>query len=398
MTAFRRANPRPTTARLGFALALTTLVASCGQQQPQGGGPPPPLVTVTSPTKRTVTDFDEYVGRFVAVDAVEVRARVSGYLDGVHFKDGQIVKQGDLLFSIDKRGLRNVLDQMRATLVQAKSNLAYTEGDFARGQQLVRDKTITDQIFEQRAQAYRNAQAAVSNAEAAIRMAELDLEFSELRAPVSGRIGDRRVSPGNLVTGGTSGNTTLLATIVSIDPIRFEFTFDEASFLRYERMSQLGRDVASRSAGEQVSLKLIDEKDFAHQGTMDFVDNVIDRSTGTIRGRAVFANPDGVFTPGMFARVRVPASRPYEALLVPDVAVGTEQARKYVLVVDGENTARQKYVTLGQLTADGLRVIKDGLSLDDRVVIGGLMQARAGQKVRPQQPGAAPAGAPQAAK
>lgn len=390
-------------ARLGAVGALATLVASCGQQQQQAGGPPPPAVTVTTPVKRTVTDFDEYVGRFVAVDSVEVRARVSGYLDGVHFKDGQIVKQGDLLFTIDKRGFRNVLDQARANLVQARSNLSYTESDFARGQQLVRDKTITEQTFEQRSQAYRNAQAAVSNAEAAIRQAELDLEFSELKAPIDGRIGDRRVSPGNLVTGGTAGNTTLLATIVSIDPIRFEFTFDEASFLRYERMANAGgRDVASRRAGVQVMLKLIDENDFTHQGSMDFVDNVIDRSTGTIRGRAVFANPDGVFTPGMFARVRVPASSPYEALLVPDAAIGTEQIRKYVLVVDTENTARQKYVTLGQLAPDGLRVIKDGLAPDDRVVISGLMQARAGTKVRPQQQGVAPAAPastqPQAAK
>jgi len=402
MNASQRANPPPfiaPAARLGVSLAFAALVASCGQQQ-QGGGPPPPAVTVTTPVKRMVTDFDEYVGRFVAVDSVEVRARVSGYLEGVHFKDGQIVKQGDLLFTIDKRPFQNTLDQARASLVQAKSNLAFTESDFARGQQLVRDKTITEQTFEQRSQAYRNAQAAVSNAEAAVRQAELDMEFTELKAPVTGRIGDRRVSPGNLVTGGTSGNTTLLATIVSIDPIRFEFTFDEASFLRYERVSKLGRDVASRSAGVPVALKLIDEREFDHQGSMDFVDNVIDRSTGTIRGRAVFANPNGVFTPGMFARVQVPASPPTDALLVPDIAIGTEQARKYVLVVDGENTARQKYVSLGQLSADGLRVIKDGLSADDRVVISGLMQARPGQKVRPQEQDAAPAagGPPQASK
>ncbi len=391
MTASRRANPpqfiaRP--ARLGVALALATLVASCGQQQPQGR-PPPPAVTVTAPVTRTVTDFDEYVGRFVAVNSVEVRSRVSGYLEGVHFKDGQIVKQGDLLFSVDKRPFENAAQQARANLTQAKSNYSYTESDLARGQQLVRDKTITEQTFEQRSQAFRNAQAAVSNAEAAVRQAELDLEFTELRAPVTGRIGDRRVSPGNLVTGGTAGNTTLLATIVSIDPIRFEFTFDEASFLRYERMSKLGRDIASRGAGVQVALKLIDERDFAHQGAMDFVDNVIDRSTGTIRGRAVFANTNGVFTPGMFARLQVPASPPYEALLVPDIAVGTEQVRKYLLVVDGEDVARQKFVTLGQLTSDGLRVVKDGLSPGDRVVISGLMQVRAGMKVRPQQQGTA---------
>jgi multidrug efflux system membrane fusion protein len=387
MNGFRNAKSHrvpATLRRLGVALTLATLAASCGQQQPQGG-PPPPAVTVTTPVTRTITDFDEYVGRFVAVNAVEVRARVSGYLEGVHFKDGQIVAQGDLLFGIDKRPFENAAQQARANLAQAKSNLVYTEADLARGQQLVRDKTITEQTFEQRSQAFRNAQAAVSNAEAALRQAELDLEFTELRAPVTGRIGDRRVSPGNLVTGGAAGNTTLLATIVSIDPIRFEFTFDEASFLRYERMSKLGRDVASRGAGVQVMLKLIDEGDFAHQGTMDFVDNVIDRSTGTIRGRAVFDNPNGVFTPGMFARARVPGSASYEAMLVPDVAIGSEQIRKFILVVDGEGVARQKYVTLGQL-AGGLRVIKEGVAPEDRVIINGMARVRPGMKVTAQEP------------
>ena len=374
--------------------ALATLVASCGEGQKQGGAPPPPAVSVAAPVKRAVSDFDEYVGRFAAVNSVEMRARVSGYLDGLHFKDGQIVKQGDLLFTIDKRPFQNTLDQARANLAQAKSNLTFTEADYTRGQQLVRDKTITEQTFEQRSQAYRNAQASVSNNEAAVRQAELDIQFTELRVPVNGRIGDRRVSPGNLVTGGTAGNTTLLATIVSTDPIYFEFTFDEASFLRYERMSKNGNDIASRSAGVQVALKLIDEQDFAHNGDMDFVDNAIDRSTGTIRGRAVFANPNNIFTPGMFARVRVPGSPSYEALLVPDAAIGTEQARKFVLTVNADNTVVPKYVTLGQTTADNLRVIKNGLSPDDRVIVNGLLRARPGQKVTPQEegkPGAAPA-------
>ncbi len=374
--------------------ALATLVASCGEAKKQGGAPPPPAVSVAKPIKRMVTDFDEYVGRFTAINSVEVRARVSGYLDGVHFKDGQIVKQGDLLFTIDKRPFQNTLDQARANLTQAKSNLAFTQSDYTRGQQLVRDKTITDQTFEQRAQAFHNAQASVSNNEAAVRQAELDIEFTELRAPVNGRIGDRRVSPGNLVTGGTAGNTTMLATIVSTDPIYFEFTFDEASFLRYERMSKTGNDIASRGAGVPVSLKLIDENKFDHQGRMDFVDNVIDRSTGTIRGRAVFANPNNVFTPGMFARVQVPGSPPYEALLVPDAAIGTEQTRKFVLTVNADNTVVPKYVTLGQTTGDNLRAIKSGLDPDDNVIVNGLMRARPGQKVTPQdegKPGAAPA-------
>ena len=379
-----------------MALALACFIASCGERQQQGGAPPPPTVTVAKPIKRTVFDFDEYVGRFTAINSVEVRARVSGYLDKLHFKDGQLVKQGDLLFTIDKRPFQNTLDQARANLVQAQSNVAYTEADYTRGQALVRDKTITDQTFEQRAQAFRNAKASVTANEAAVRQAELDLEFTELRAPVNGRIGDRRVSPGNLVTGGTSGNTTMLATIVSIDPIYFEFTFDEASYLRYERLAKKGEDIASRNASVQVALKLIDESDFDHEGRMDFVDNVIERATGTIRGRAVFANPSEVFTPGMFARVRVPGSPPYEGLLVPDIAVGTEQARRYVVVVDDQDTARIKYVTLGQLTSDGLRVIKEGLGPDDRVVVNGLMQARPGTKVHAEEQGTKPAAPVQA--
>lgn len=384
--------------KVAVPLLLATLVASCGERQQQGGGPPPPQVTVAKPIKRTVFDYDEYVGRFTAVNSVEIRARVSGYLDKVHFKDGQLVNQGDLLFTIDKRPFQNTLDQARANLVQAQSNVAYTESDYTRGQQLVRDKTITDQTFEQRAQAFRNAKASVANNEAAVRQAELDLEFTELRAPVNGRIGDRRVSPGNLVTGGTAGNTTLLATIVSTDPIYFEFTFDEASYLRYERLARTGQDIASRNASVKVALKLIDEDDFAHEGRMDFVDNVIDRSTGTIRGRAVFANPNEVFTPGMFARVRVPASPPYEGLLVPDAAIGTEQAKRFVMVVDAQNVARPKYVTLGQLTSDNLRVIKDGVGPDDRIVVSGLMQARPGTKVQPQEENAKPAAPAAAAK
>ena len=383
-------------AKVPLALALACFIASCGERQQQGGAPPPPTVTVAKPIKRTVFDFDEYVGRFTAINSVEVRARVSGYLDKLHFKDGQLVKQGDLLFTIDKRPFQNTLDQARANLVQAQSNVAYTEADYTRGQALVRDKTITDQTFEQRAQAFRNAKASVTANEAAVRQAELDLEFTELRAPVNGRIGDRRVSPGNLVTGGTSGNTTMLATIVSIDPIYFEFTFDEASYLRYERLAKKGEDIASRNASVQVALKLIDESDFDHEGRMDFVDNVIERATGTIRGRAVFANPSEVFTPGMFARVRVPGSPPYEGLLVPDIAVGTEQARRYVVVVDDQDTARIKYVTLGQLTSDNLRVIKEGLGPDDRVVVNGLMQARSGTKVHAEEQGTKPAAPVQA--
>src|SRR5690349_3633412 len=388
-------------ARFAACLGLAALLADCGDQQKQAGAPPPPSVTVAEPVKRTVFDYDEYVGRFVAVDSVEIRARVSGYLDKIDFTDGQMVKQGDLLFTIDRRPFENALDQARANLKLAQSNVSYTESDFQRAQQLVRDKTITEQSYDQRAQAYRNAQASLSANEAQVKQAELDLQFTELRAPVNGRIGDRRVSRGNLIAGGTGGNaTTLLATIVSLDPIRFEFTFDEASFLRYERIAKSSQDVASRGVGVPIALKLIDENDYDHPGRMDFVDNVIDRSTGTIRGRGVFANLKGLFTPGMFARVRVPGSPPYEALLIPDAAIGTEQTRKYVLAVGPDNKVAQKYVTLGQTTPDNLRVIKTGIGPDDRIITSGLMRARPGMVVAPHAQGEQPTppGAPQAAR
>ncbi|MCC6779361.1 MAG: efflux RND transporter periplasmic adaptor subunit [Hyphomicrobiales bacterium] len=366
-------------------LVSAALLAGCGESpRQQQAAPPPPKVTVSKPVVRTIVDQDEYVGRFVPVDIVEVRARVSGYLEKVYFKDGEIVKQGDILFTIDKRPFQNTLDQARANLETAKSNLVFTEADLARGQQLLRERTISEQVFQQRSQAHRNAQAAVAANEAQVRQAELDLEFTDLKAPITGRIGDRRLSPGNLVTGGTGGATTLLATIVSTDPIRFEFSFDEASLLRYARLPQDGSTEIVGRGGTKVRLKLLDEQSFAHVGRMDFVDNVIERSTGTIRGRAQFSNADGLFTPGMFARVQLAGTAPYEALLVPDVAIGTEQARKFVLVVGADNVARQKYVTLGD-TADGLRVIKRGLAADDRVVIKGLMQTRAGAKVAPEE-------------
>jgi RND family efflux transporter MFP subunit len=296
------------------------------------------------------------------------------------------VKQGDILFTIDKRPFQNTYDQAAANLETAKSNLVFAEADLARGQQLMRERTISEQLFQQRAQSFRNAQAAVAANEAMLRQAGLDLEFTELKAPVSGRIGDRRVTVGNLVTGGT-GTTTLLATIVSLDPIRVEFTFDEASLLRYGRLAnRLQKDAAGLTT---VRLKLIDEPEFSHEGRIDFVDNVIDRATGTIRGRAEFSNADGLFTPGMFARVQLPASDPYQALLLPDVAIGTEQSRKYVLVVSADNTVVQRYVTLGDL-ADRLRVIKTGLAADDRVIVNGLIQARLGAKVAPQEQPASP--------
>jgi RND family efflux transporter MFP subunit len=370
---------------IAISVLFAPVLVACGDSQQ--GGPPPPAVTVAKPVTRTIVDQDEYVGRFLAVDAVEVRTRVAGTLEAVHFKDGQIVKKGDLLFTIDRRPFENTVAQARANLLLARSNLTFAETDLARAQQLVRDKAIAEQVFDQRAQTKRNAEASVAASEAALRQAELDLEFTEVRAPIAGRIGDRRVSPGNLVAAGAGA--TLLTTIVSTDPMRFEFTFDEASLLRYDRLAKQDASATTRGLSLPVKLKLIDEKDFAHEGRMDFVDNAIDSSTGTIRGRAVIGNPDALFVPGMFARVQIPASPPYDALQIPDAAVGTDQARKFVYVVEQDNSVKQAYVTLGPVF-DELRVVKEGLTPDSRVVVNGLMRVRPGIKVTPSEEGAAP--------
>jgi RND family efflux transporter MFP subunit len=338
-----------------------------------------------------VVDRDEYVGRFVAVDFVEIRARVSGTLETVHFTDGQFVRQGDLLFTIDRRPFQVALEEARANLAQAKANLTYAVTDLARGKDLVGRDVISRQTFDQRSQAKAVAEANVAAQEAAVKQAGLNLEYTELRAPVAGRIGDRRVSQGNLVMGGITGTTTLLATIQSTDPIRFEFTMDEGSYLRYLRGDAKNGNGSANDGGKvPVRLKLLDEQIFTHEGRMDFVDNAIDASSGTIRGRAVFANPRGTFTPGMFGRIQVAAGPPAEALLVPDVAIGTEQVRKYVLVVDDKDIAQARHVTLGPLI-DGLRVVSSGLRADDRVVVSGLMRVRPGIKVNPQMSTAAAA-------
>jgi RND family efflux transporter MFP subunit len=380
--------PPSSPARLAFLALLPALAlaAGCGQSQTQAqnAAPPPPQVTVSKPLKKLVAEHDEYVGRFIAFDYVEVRARVSGYLQTIHFTDGQLVKKDDPLFTIDPRPFQASLDQATAAVEQAKANLAFAESDLARGESLRTGTTITQQALDQRLQAKRVATAAVSAQEAAVRQAQLDLQFTELKAPIAGRIGDRRVSIGNLVTGGAAG-TTLLATIASVDPIRFEFTMDEASYLRYVRLAtEAGAHSANRGITLPVRLKLIDEDKFTRDGKIDFVDNAIDRSSGTIRGRAEFENADGRLTPGMFGRVQITVTAPAEALLLPDAAIGTEQVRKFVYVVGDDNVATPKYVTLGQLS-DGLRVVKSGVRADDLVIVNGLMRVRPGSKVTPQQ-------------
>ncbi|MEQ1695799.1 MAG: efflux RND transporter periplasmic adaptor subunit [Hyphomicrobiaceae bacterium] len=372
--------------KFGILAALSALLAACGDGKPpaQNTGPPPaPAVTVAKPIQKMVAETDEYVGRFVPADYVEIRARVSGYLDAILFSDGQLVKKGDPLFTIDKRPYQSAFAQAEAARGTAQANLAFAESDMKRGEGLVRGSTITQQSFDQRTQAKRVAEANVMAQDAAIKQAALDLQFTSLTAPISGRIGDRRVSVGNLVAGGTTG-TTLLATIASIDPIRFEFTMDEGSYLRVVRnTAPTAANNANLGLSLPVKLKLIDEQSFSQEGKIDFVDNAIDKSSGTIRARAQFANPEGRLTPGMFGRIQIETKPATQALLVPDTAIGTEQVRKFVYAINADNVATPKYVTLGP-AVDGLRVVT-GLSPDDTIVVNGLMRIRPGAKVTPQQ-------------
>jgi len=359
---------------LGTALSLAG--ARCADEAPSAA---PPTVDVARPLARAVVDWDDYTARIEAVDRVEVRARVSGYLESVHFADGEIVAQGDLLFVIDPRPYRAAVERAEAELRGAEARLGLAEREARRAQLLLDSGVLSQEDHDTRQAALRDASAAREAAQATAREAQLELEFTEVRAPIRGRIGRDLVTLGNLISGG-SPDSTLLTTIVSIDPIHVYFDADERAVLRYERLAQSGERPSSREAANPVLLGLADEDGFPHRGKMDFVDNALDPRSGTMRARAVFANPDATLLPGMFARVRLPGSGRYQALLLPDEAIGTDQSERFVLVVDAERRAQQRVVETGPETA-GLRVIRKGLAPDDLVIVRGLQLARAGEPV-----------------
>ncbi len=365
------------------AITLSLLAGACKQEQQQQAAPPPPKVSVAQPLERAVTEWDEYTGRFDAVETVEVRARVSGVLMEVKFKDGDLVKRGDPLFTIDPRPFERVLERERANLASAQVRAEFAAKDVERARALLKNANISEQVFDQRLQAQREAEAAVKSAEASVKSAELDVEFTLIRAPINGRIGRNLISQGNFITGG-SGTGTLLATIVSIDPIYFYFDISEADFLKYTRLNALGTRPSSRDKPNPVFLALQDEKTFPHRGVTNFVDNRIDEATGTLRARAVFDNPTGLFQPGLFGRIRLIGSGEYKAVMLPDEAIGTDQSNRFVYVVGEDGTVSAKTVTLGPLI-DGLRVIRSGVELSDWVIVKGIQRARAGAKVTPEQ-------------
>ncbi|RAI58484.1 efflux RND transporter periplasmic adaptor subunit [Roseicella frigidaeris] len=372
------------------ALALAAgLLAGCDRQE-ETAPPEPPQVSVMPPVRREITDWDEFTGRFASTERIELRARVSGYLDAVSFADGQVVQQGDLLFRIDPRPFRATVTEAEARLVGVRSQLALAERELERARSLLQYRAGSEANLEQRSQAVEAARAGVSGAEAALQRARLELEFTEIRAPLTGRIGRHLVSPGNLVSGGEASSATLLATIVTMDPIDVVFDIDQGAALRYTRMAETGGRPSSRDVANPVQLALADEADFPHPGKVVFVDNEADPGTGTIRLRARFDNKQDRFSPGVFARLRLVASLPYQALLVPDAAVATDQSRRVVYVLGPQNVLLARPVTLGPLEG-GLRVIRAGLEGDEQVVVNGLMQARAGLAVRPMPAPASPA-------
>jgi len=371
-------------------IVLAGLLAGCGEKPaPQAGAAAPP-VTVAQPVKRTVTDWDEFTGRFDAIEEVQVRARVGGFVTNVEFKDGDMVHAGDLLYIIDPRPFEAVAEQADGQLSDARAKVELAKRDLDRGLALVQTSAVSEQLVDQRRQALQAAHAAVTQAEGALKAAQLNIEFTHVIAPIGGRVSRHLVSVCHLVQR-SEGGSTLLTSIVSLDPIYIYFDMDEATYLKYNRLWFEGKRPSSRDNPNPVQVALTGETKPSHDGKVDFLDNRLDVSTGTLRGRAVIPNKDLSILPGQFGRVRLIASAPYDALLIPDNAIATDQSRKIVFVVKEDNTAEARPVILGPLD-EGLRVIREGLKADDRVVVDGLQRVRVGAKVSPHPAKPAPAG------
>jgi membrane fusion protein, multidrug efflux system len=361
------------------AAALLCLAGPVEAQTPQAIP-----VAVAKPLAKRITRWDEYSGRFEAVNTVEVRARVSGFIEKLHFKDGQIVKEGDLLFTLDQRPYTLAVDSAKAEVARTQALVQFAQTDVQRAEPLVKTGALSDQVFDQRKQSLSTAQALLQAAQVAVKTAELNLEWTKVRAPIAGRISDRKVDIGNLIAGGQAASTTLLATIVSQDPIHFLFDISESDFLRYARLYMSGERASSREVSNPVRIKLADEDKFTHEGKMDFVDNQLSARSGTLRGRAVVENKGAFLQPGLFGRLQLFGGE-IDALLVPDSAIISDQASKIVFLVGPDNVIKPAPVKLGTIV-DGLRVVEKGLNPDDQIVVNGLANpaVRPGVKVAPQ--------------
>ena len=361
-----------------FAIALT--LSACGRNEAaeSHAAPPAPQVTVAAAVSRKITEFDEFTGRFEAVERVEVRPRVSGYIASVDFKEGSEVKKGEVLFVIDPRPYQAERDKAAAGLAQARSQLVLAKSEHERGTKLLAQHAISQEEFDTRTAGNEQAEANVEAAKAALDSAALNLEFTRVTAPISGRISRALVTSGNFVTNGQ----TPLTTLVSLDPIYVSFDGDEQEYLKYSKVAREAAADKSREASP-VQVGLANESGFPHQGVMVFVDNALDPTTGTIRSRALLDNHERQFTPGLFARIKLLGSAEHDAVLVNDSAIGTDQTVRYVLVVDKGNKVEYRPVQLGPVI-DGLRVVQSGLSPGETIVVNGLQRVRPGAQVQPQ--------------
>jgi len=366
----------------GIAPLIVLAVALAGCDQKPQAAAAAPAVTVAQPVKRTVTDWDEFTGRFDAIEEVQVRARVGGFVTNVEFKDGDMVHAGDLLYLIDSRPFEAVAAQADGQLADARAKVELAKRELDRGLNLVQTSAVSEQVVDQRRQALQAAHAAEIVAEGALKAAQLNVEFTHVPAPISGRVSRHLVSVGNLVSGSDTGTSTLLTTIVSLDPIYIYFDVDEATYLKNNKLWFEGKRPSSRDTPNPVQVALTGEIKPSHEGRMDFIDNRLDVSTATLRSRAVIPNHDLSILPGQFGRVRLIGSSPYEALLIPDTAVATDQSRKIVFVIKDDDTVEARPVVLGPLD-EGLRVVREGLQAEDKVIIDGIQRARVGAKVNP---------------
>jgi RND family efflux transporter MFP subunit len=363
----------------GAALLLALAFAGAPAQAQMGPGGLPP-VTVAKPVVKDIVEQDEFTGRFEAVDQVELRARVAGYLEAVRFRDGQIVREGDLLFVIDKRPYQATLRRAEAAVTAAQTRVDFARGDLERYERLARSGTAPERQLEQARQSFQQAQADIAALRADIETARLNLSFTDIRSPITGRIGRKLVSEGNLV----AADQTLLATVVSTDPIHFYFDLDERSYIAYARSAAAGGMPTGRNGdGIDVTAGLLDERDLPRKGRMEFLDNRIDPATGTMRARATFENKDGLLTPGLFGRVRVPGSAPFKGVLIPDEAIVSDQDRRFVWTVAEDGTVAARAVRPGP-RIDGYRVVRNGLDGSETIVVAGLQRVRPGARVTAQ--------------
>ncbi len=382
--------------RRNGAIAAIALVVALGagwklvdQPQAQAQAAAIAAVGVATPIVRPVTQWDDYIGRFAPSQTVDVRPRVSGAVTAIHFRDGDVVRKGQLLFTIDQRPFLAALAEARANAASARSALALAQSDYARVQRLTGDEAVSASEVDTLRARLQAAQAAVAAADARARQRALDVEFTQVRAPIAGRVSDRRVDIGNLVSAGEGQGATLLTTLNALDPIYFSFDASEALYLKSQR------DRAANGGATDVEVKLQDESDYRWKGRLDFTDNGLDPRSGTIRGRATFANPDLFLTPGMFGQMRLASGGTTQALLVPDAAIQSDQARKTVLVIGKDDTVTVKPVELGPVI-DGLRIVRSGLAASDRVVISNTQAAIPGTKVAARPDKIVPTAPPQA--